>query len=348
MYCINKNSVEFQTLKQKSGLSETVLSAICGKFMETVGRFPHLDELPTDSKNYLKDNIKLNKNNSTKLDNIFKYTGTNNVQEANVKLNDLHEDLEIELIPLKTESVVNVEDRPNIYKELEREKTDTSKADTNVYLNQITDRLSKLYGIQVNVIHTSDLYKGEFADKIVDPEFSAAFIYNGQIYVNADIASIDAPIHELMHLLLGGLRFKHTDLYMSLVNSAESFKGYNELTKLYSNRTRTDINEEIFVSELSKYLTGQESQLSSLDEGILYEISYNTHRMIDTLLKGKWSSVSLGDNVYSMSLRSLAEQLNSVSLNNTFTGFISDSEVHRMLANKKQELFEQGKLKEYC
>jgi len=79
-----------------------------------------------------------------------------------------------------------------------------------------------------------------------------------------------------------------------------------------------DINEEIFVSELAKHLTGQKSQLDGLDEATMYEISYNTHRMLDTLIKGKWSSITLGDKVYNMTLRSLVEELNSVELNNNF------------------------------
>jgi len=35
-------------------------------------------------------------------------------------------------------------------------------------------------------------------------------------------------------------------------------------------------------------------------------------------------------------------------MNNTFKGSIDDAETHRLLSNKKQELFEKGELKEYC
>ena len=81
MYCINKNSVEFKTLKDKSGLSDLVLESVCRKFMDSIGRFPHLDEIPADSSQYLKDNILINKNNSSKTDKILNYTGASSIEE---------------------------------------------------------------------------------------------------------------------------------------------------------------------------------------------------------------------------------------------------------------------------
>ena len=32
-----------------------------------------------------------------------------------------------------------------------------------------------------------------------------AFIYNGNIYINTDNATIDSPIHEMLHIVIGGL-----------------------------------------------------------------------------------------------------------------------------------------------
>ena len=46
MTCINKNSVEYQALKNKSGIPEFILEAISAEYLEKYGRFPELDELP--------------------------------------------------------------------------------------------------------------------------------------------------------------------------------------------------------------------------------------------------------------------------------------------------------------
>jgi hypothetical protein len=43
------------------------------------------------------------------------------------------------------------------------------------------------------------------------------------------------------------------------VNLAEKLPNYKELTRNYSNRTRSDLNEEIFVTELAKYVANKSS-----------------------------------------------------------------------------------------
>jgi hypothetical protein len=62
---------------------------------------PELDEISfLDSSNLLKDSLNVNKQMSVDLSEVFQYTGTNNINDAIVKLNtNLHPDLEIELYP---------------------------------------------------------------------------------------------------------------------------------------------------------------------------------------------------------------------------------------------------------
>jgi hypothetical protein len=55
-----------------------------------------------------------------------------------------------------------------------------------------------------------------------NPEFEGipaaqAFILNGNIYINTDSATIDAPIHGQLHLFLGSIRFGNPNLYFQLV-----------------------------------------------------------------------------------------------------------------------------------
>ena len=54
--CINKNSVQYQSLKNRAGIPEFILEAVSRDFMEKYGRLPHLDELPnSNSEPYLRD-----------------------------------------------------------------------------------------------------------------------------------------------------------------------------------------------------------------------------------------------------------------------------------------------------
>ena len=61
--CINKNSYEFQTLKQRSGLNEFMLEAVCRRFVSEYNRFPYLDELPnSNSETSLREALNIKNN----------------------------------------------------------------------------------------------------------------------------------------------------------------------------------------------------------------------------------------------------------------------------------------------
>lgn len=342
--CINKNSVEFQTLKNRSGLSEFELEAYCRASLEQHNRFPYLDELPySDSTNYLKENIKL-KNNSTKIDNILEYTGTSTVEEANIKLNNQHRDLEVNIIPLNTEALVDITKRPSIY-ETTKNEVEIGEVNSALYLNNAIEKITKLYGINIIPITNADLLSDQFKGIESDAQ---AFILNGNIYINTDSANVDAPLHELMHLFIGSIKFTNPNLYNQLVQHSMSFDGYGELAKHFKNRTQSDINEELFVTEFAKYITGQSSALDNLSTQELYEISYNVHRLLDSILMGSTSSNIYENQIYGMSMKELAQRLESATMNNDFMGRLQDAEIHRTLQNYKSELIESGKLKEYC
>jgi hypothetical protein len=74
-----------------------------------------------------------------------------------------------------------------------------------------------------------------------------------------DVADIDAPIHEMTHLMLGSIKYQNPSLYSELVSLAEQLPNYKELARNYANRTRSDLNEEIFVTELAKYVSNKPS-----------------------------------------------------------------------------------------
>ena len=346
--CININSAEFQTLKKKSGISEFQLEVQCKNYLDKYGRFPYLDELDGDSTQYLKDQIHIKDNNSAKISDIINYTNSETIEEANIKINDEHKDLEVQITPLNQEALIDIQSLPSEYKIDNDKQFDASNVNSRTYLNHIINKFSYLYGIKFKTITTSELANSKIGSQIIDPETKSAFIYNGDIYINTDIASIDDPIHEILHLFLGGMRFKQPKLYFQLIQTAEQFEGYDYLREMYKFKTQQDVNEEIFVKELARKLTGLNSQLDNLDSTILHEIDYNTHRMLDIALKGKYSSKSLGNEVFNLSLKQLAEILDSSEMKNQFQTSLGDAQVHRILANRKSELLESKELKQIC
>ena len=155
----------------------------------------------------------------------------------------------------------------------------------------------------------------------------------------------------MMHILVGSIRFQNPSLYTDLINLAEQFPNYHKLVQKFPGRTRNDINEEIFIEEVSKYLSGLPSNISSINSKLQYEISYNVKRLLDTVLMGEDSVKTLSnDRLFSLSLKELAQEVNSSIMKNNFHGTINveNSELHRKLNNIKSDLYNQGTLKEYC
>ena len=195
--CLNINSVEFQALQKQSGISTVVLKAYCNKFLNEFGRFPELSELPNaDSEPHLKELMQLDKYNSTLTENILKATGAPTVQEANVVLNNIYTDKEIKLNEMNKETMVDITTRPSIYKYSPvREVNHRDVSNSALILNKAINKLQSLYGIPINSVSSLQIASSELAEAVPDATTTNAFVYNGEIYINSDIADIDAAIH---------------------------------------------------------------------------------------------------------------------------------------------------------
>lgn len=562
MQCINENSREYQTLKKQSGLSDFVLSAYVGDFLETHDRFPYLDELPeANSSKAISEDLSLNKDNTTKTENILQATNTNTVEEAVPVLNDKYRDKEIEVLEVGNKSKVYITTRPNTTQNQDGEtnkqiKISTEMADikeralangtfmlapngrqthlteqqwlqvrtqefkdwfgdwendpanaskvvdengeplvvwhgskisnkittfrniptyfadrytafsytpfmdvedeteymyptflnirnpkqvdgkgaywndingmstddivksineedgaiiknikdysdftpgnpdlsldlleeaplhtdyvttnpnqiksaTNnngqfsssndninddyenvnsfAFFNEIIDKLQTLYGINIIPITNAELSQDRWAS-ITGTKGVKSFIYNGNIYINTDIATVDSPVHEFLHLLFGSMKYQNRALYDQLVGQAEQFDSYNTISQNYPNRTKGDINEEVFVTELARYLTGQNNVISNLDQSIQNEIIYNVNRTLDTVLMGE-NSIKCVENPYIMNLKTLAKLVNSSTMISEKRGSLTDATLNRIMANTKSELMKNKELREEC
>lgn len=357
--CLNKNSVEYQTRLKMSGLSEFKFNAFASNFVEKFGRFPELDEIPNaNSIQYMKkalDVKNVGEENVSSNDKILQYTKTSNISEANIKLNNTYRDLEIQIIPLTERSILSIKERPTKWRGiynggLEVDRDLTPQRNVGV-LNNILERLANLYGIKFIEVSNAELASPEWANRVADAKTTNAFIYNGDIYINTDNMKIDGPLHEMLHLILGSLKFSDPSLYTSTVELMEQIPDYSNRAQIYKDRTRTDINEELFVSEFSKYLTGQGNVIKDLDGKTLNKIFYNMNRVLDSALFGQ-QSVTTVDSIelFNSSLVQLSEYLGSALTNNSYSGTLDtkSAEVHRILANVKSDLLKNGDLKEFC
>ena len=223
---------------------------------------------------------------------------------------------------------------------------DYENVNSFAFFNEIIDKLQTLYGINIIPITNAELSRDKWAS-ITGTKGVKSFIYNGNIYINTDIATVDSPVHEFLHLLFGSMKYQNRALYDQLVGQAEQLDSYKTISKNYPDRTRGDINEEVFVTELAKYLTGQNNSISNLDQSIQNEIIYNVNRTLDTVLMGE-NSVKCIENPYIMNLKTLAKLVNSSTMISEKRGSLSDATLNRMMANTKSELMKNKELREEC
>jgi len=110
-----------------------------------------------------------------------------------------------------------------------------------------------------------------------------------------------------------------------------------------------DRAEEVLVEEMSNYLIGKYSILEELPDKDKYEVDYNIRRLLDSMLDGDFSNrIIPEDKLYSSTLAKVAKIVNSREVFNNMTGTMSESFVHRVLSNQKEDLLKSGKLKEVC
>lgn len=350
--CINKNSVQYQSLKQRAGIPEFILQAVSRDFLEKYGRLPHLDELPnSNSEPHLRDFLGIRKDSSAKIQTILDATGKSTVEEAMVDINNQYRDLETTILPMNKDALVDIVHRPTDSNfEVEPVQQDET-VNSFFVLNNALQKLARLHGIKFNEVTDSELNSERWQNLMPDDRLVNAFIYDGQIYINLDRANVDAPIHEMFHMLVGSLRFTNPSLYQDLVDSVETLPNYAKLAQEYQGRTRNDINEEILVTETAKYLSGLPSALANMDSKTRYEITYNVKRMLDTILMGQDSVKTISDDrLFNLSLKEIATEVNSAVMVNEFKGTfnVEGSELHRKLNNVKSDLYREGTLEEVC
>ena len=346
---INKRSFKYQTLKKMSGISEFNLDNTITLFQNKFGRDPELDELPNvNSEPYLREKLPIKDYSSmqgVKNDAVLEYTSSDTIEQANVVLNNQYKDLEIELIPYQTFSAINIKHRPSTTQDITDPidvETDFSIEKSKIVLTNQLNKLQKLYGI--DIIATDSEKLKELG--IPNTDLVKGVIHNGTIYINTDNSTIDTPIHELMHIFFGSIRYTNPNLFFSLVNSVEQLPRYEEFALEFQGRTRGDINEEIFVDQFSKFLTGAPSLFDKIPgvDKILYEVLRN----VDSLVSGNYSVKSIQNGIFDKSILELSKILESPIVNNCQYGSLTPDTLHRVLANYKEDLISKGKLKEEC
>ena len=216
------------------------------------------------------------------------------------------------------------------------------------HLGQILDRLEELYGIGFIRTSTAELQSNNFTAIIPDATRVNAFIYQGQIYINMDNATSDSPIHELAHILLGALRSTNPDIYYTLVQSVEQLPDYQQRLQQFPNRTRQDVNEEIFVDLFAKHYT--DGLNLDIDQNTMDDMEYEIEHNIDSGIFPNKSTTTI--NLAELMNKSLNEIMDvfgtAINRDTLIKAYNSDTAYCRTISNIKEELLKRKELEEYC
>lgn len=353
-YCDLSTSLRYQRLLDRSGISDFNLKTFIQTYYDKYEDFPYLDEIPgVNSENFIKQALQVKDELGEDYmyisnDRLFEYTNKSNVKEAMAELNK-ESDLEITLINLGETSLIKIQHRPSEYDmSIKPDPNFIPESEINLSKTQsiLTNRLNRFknkFGITINTITNYDIDKFP-----VDVSTAQAFVYDGQIYINLDLAKPDAAIHELLHIFMGAVRYTDPDLYTQLIQSIQDINGIDKRLQLY-NRTMNDAMEEIFVEEFAKYVTGQPSIFDKQSPKLLHKLMYQVIRNVDSFIQGRFSVKSLDTQfVFNSTIQKLAEITQSDIINNGYESSLQLAEIHRMVANTKERLLKEGELIQDC
>lgn len=355
MKCVDKDSAEYKNLKKMTGVSDKALQVHSIYSMDVNGRMPEIDEVPNaDSLPVMTEELGLKFNESTgrfstKMEN---FAPDGNVDSRVIATNNRFKDLEASAYEFGETVIMDVVRRPNIgtFHEgvFDVDSTHTN-ADKKVIFDTIAEKMSTRYGVNIHVFNHNDIPNMPELNNF-DYGLKNAFILNGEIYVNTDFAGLDAPIHEMMHMLLGEMKFNDRDLYNEIVSSMSEIPGFDAMRRnLYGGITERDAMEEIFVTQVAKRMAGMENIIDKLPKAVRSKIEYNVARMLDSTLMGSNSAHGFKfEDLGRYSMLELCEKLGSSILNNK-TKINNDLGFsHRIALNLKRELLNEGKLEEIC
>lgn len=362
--CINFDTQEVTDLYKRSGLPEFLFKSQLRHFITRHDRLPNLDEITgANSEPNIKIALGLNARNAGNIEVLKQVTGLKNETEdvfnkAIVTLNRRYSDLLISGKQLNNSTyVLRIDHRPNISQDYldkapEYNPQYLSSKSTSL-INSVVGRLSEYLGVKINTISREDL-RNNFSE-ITDKDTVKGFIYKGMIYVvsdnSTDASLAETKLHEMMHILLGSVKYTNGEIYSSLIQSimnTQAFKTYFDQNK--TKYTAEDLAEEFLITNLSEHLAGITNDFfQNLDSKTAYEINYNFNRLLDTIFMGKGSTKSIpAIKLYNYTFAEVAEIVDSGIINNNFQGSLSDAQLSRIYANKKSDLLKEGKLEQHC
>ncbi len=360
--CINPElNQKVHDLQKKSGLSDFPLRSQIRHYLTNHnGRLPELDELKgANSEPYLYKDLNLPKGGSADIKTLLEKTGAQTFSDAIISLNNTYRDLEIEGHELNNDTYyLKVRHRPTVDSSMlgvfddAQVSPNVNVVDDHTLIVQTVNKLASLYGITIHRVKEDKLPQGSKKGTV------RGYIQNGEVYIVEGNNGVDTKLHEMMHLILGSVKFQNPSLYYNLVAMAPQFSGFKEWARnyvsTYGKDTLNDLSEEFMVSKIANYLSGQsnDTQLASMinnNPEMWYQTMYHMNRLLDSVFMGGASVKAIpASNLYNYTFRQVANMVNSAVMQNKYYGSLDDAQTHRIEMNLKKHYMQNDRLLMKC
>lgn len=383
--CVDKHSLEYQTLLQRSGVPDFNLNVVVSYYLENYGRYPRLNEIPNaDSRAFMYEQLKGKVKNSdlkgnktegessmqsiqVSKDKIIEYLGLNpdasndviqdlmEKKHADLTFKDLKVSRDGNTYTFKFYKVPTKWSRRNINRNL-MSKEEQEEFSIEIFNKFVEEAFTK-FGKRVIKISDLELSTPKWKGIVDTKKINKAFIYEGNIYINTDHATIDDMLHELLHVYIGAIQTIDLDLYKNLLNI---IIGSNQFESRWNNEVKInrhtkmgnmmDFAEEMLVSELAKHLTGQQSVFRGMDQNLTNDISTTLKEGLDKIFYANMSSTSIPNiNFFTSSLKDVLNYLKSGLLEEcTYRNIYEGAYEHRITSNIMQKMLNTNMMEEQC
>ena len=220
--------------------------------------------------------------------------------------------------------------------------------DVQQLVKVLSDNITRSTNLTVHNLTTSEIAAifGTYSKQAQ----AKAFIYNGDIYVNMDLASTDSPIHELSHLILGDIKANDIQTYINLINKVGNNRNdFAEIRSAYPNLSESDLREEILAHVFSDYYNKILQDYDGLDQ-LFEELDLKSlvgkmFQLIDSM-----EDISGNNELMSKSISDIAIDYESKFTKGfeTLSSRGSESSMMRKISNIKEQWFKDNKLEEQC
>lgn len=156
-----------------------------------------------------------------------------------------------------------------------------------------------------------------------------AFVYNGEIVLNSDLASLADPLHELTHVILGEMKINNLGEYASLINNVLTHPDYDKIAKHYPELSGLDLNEEVFSTIFGEYygskIRNNESQeWNNKNQSWFKRIINKIKSFFGKLFNVDIESFDMSDNLFvNMSINEIMDNFGGNIINNTYKDYIN-------------------------